>query len=116
MIQIIRNNPLADMLGWNDPLPLETAPAPTPLLLLTEEQAAQQVGVSRKQISKLIKSGRLEAADYGTKGKHLYRIKPEALAALSAPQKLTPTQPRHRRRRRCSVATSGVRQWLPRVD
>jgi hypothetical protein len=56
----------------------------------------------------------LEATDYGTKGKHLYRIKPEALAALNSPASEPAPLPRQRRRGR--MTTGKVSDWMPRVD
>ena len=52
--------------------------------LLTEAQAAHAAGVSTKTIRRLIKQGRLRAADYGTAGHHLFRIHPSNLVIVKA--------------------------------
>lgn len=54
------------------------------VLLLSEAQAAQAAGVSRKTIRRLIEKGRLRAADYGTGGHHNYRINPSDLVIVQA--------------------------------
>lgn len=103
-------------------------------LLLTEQEAAQIAGVSRKTIRRLIEQGRLEASDYGTAGQHNYRIRPDALANLGmnaapAPAKeppqaampaaeITPPvpalRPRERSRRQSAPQTAAA--YLPRVS
>jgi excisionase family DNA binding protein len=81
--------------------------------MLTEEQAAERAGVSRKQIRKLINAHRLEATDYGTGKRHHYRIKPEALAAMQG--RAVEPQPAPRQRRSRVTAPPSRRSIFPRV-
>jgi excisionase family DNA binding protein len=91
-------------------------PVASPDDLLNEVDAATVAGVSRKTIRKLIKDGRLDAADYGTKEKHHYRIKREALANISPPAEKTAPLPRQKTRQpNRHAATAALRDMLPRV-
>jgi excisionase family DNA binding protein len=91
--------------------------------LLSESQAARRAGVSQKTIRRCIKRGELQAVDYGSGGKHLYRIAPAALEALNKPaEPMTPnaivssaTPPRRRRHNRQSLSTD-LTAYLPRVS
>ena len=89
-----------------------------PVRLLSEKQAAEMAGVSRKTIRRLIEKGRLKAADYGTGHHRNYRIHPDDLASVetfpSAPSEPhIVMRPDHltRRRRQSSSAAA----FLPRV-
>jgi excisionase family DNA binding protein len=98
------------------PVPDETPPENTNGLF-TEAQAAKKAGVSTKTIRKLIKAGRLEAVDYGTKGRHHYRIKAESLAAINQPApKPLPIPRQSRRRSNQQSATAALSDLFPRVS
>jgi len=78
--------------------------------LLNEAEAASRAGCSARTIRRLIKSGRLEATDYGTGKHHNYRIAPDALARLNDPQ----TKSRRQRRvRRPSASSASLDSLLP---
>lgn len=81
--------------------------------LLTEEQAAEYAGVSRKTIRRLIESGRLEASDYGTGKRRHYRIHPDALTHIKPVPAPPLPQPR---RRRAGAMPASLIHLFPRVD
>lgn len=79
-------------------------------MLLTEEQAAKEAGVSRDTISKLIKAGRLRATDYGTGKRHTWRIDPADLTTIEPAASPDGGVGRRRRRRQSAVPSSS---WPP---
>lgn len=83
--------------------------------LLTEQQAAEVAGVSRKTIRRLIEQGRLPAADYGTAGQRNYRIHPDALANVKPATASAEPLSASRRRRRVRDVQKTAAAYLPRV-
>ena len=53
-------------------------------VMLTEGEAAIKANVSQKTIARLIRDKRLDATDYGTGGKHLWRIHPDDLRKVKS--------------------------------
>lgn len=102
--------------------PIQREDGPRPGELLTEDQAAGLAGVSKKTLRRLIKSGRLQAKDYGTGSRHNYRIDPTALASLNnaGPQKAANTAskpaPPHRRFTPRSACAKSQSALLPQVS
>jgi hypothetical protein len=86
-------------------------PPVSPDALLTEEQAGRIAGVSRKQIRKMILSGRLEADDWGTGKRKHYRIKAEALARLNEIKTQAACEKRHSRSRASRPASGKFVAW-----
>lgn len=78
-------------------------------MLLTEQQAADAAQVSVWTIRRLIKAGRLDTVDLGSKTKPLVRIPAEALDRIR-PKAPPPTLLRGRRRR---SASSVMSSFLP---
>jgi excisionase family DNA binding protein len=78
--------------------------------LLTEEQAADRLQVSRQTVRRLIEAGRLDAQDVGI-GRHKYRIPADSLITIKpadAPEPKTPAANVASRRRRQPVSLSPV--------
>lgn len=116
MIQIVRPRTIIEEIcGIGDPQPIPAQTPQSPDGLLTEEQAAQLAGVSRKTIRKLIKAGRLQAVDLGCRNKHHYRIKAESLATIQSPAADAPVVPRHSRRATRQATTGTMMDLLPKV-
>jgi excisionase family DNA binding protein len=71
---------------------------------LSVADAATRLGMSRRTVLRLIKSGKLEVIDYGTGKRHNYRIHTDALTKLNEPVHSNP-----RRRRRAAILRSSSR-------
>lgn len=72
-------------------------------MLLTEQEYATAAKISAKTVRRLINQNRLPAEDYGTKGRHVYRIDPSARPTPKTP---TASAPAVRQRRRASRRVS----------
>lgn len=84
--------------------------------LLTEQQAAVLAQVNKKTIRRLIETGRLRAADFGS-GRHCYRIDPSDLQSIASVLKHSKPmlqKPKRLRRRRACPQNSVV-AYLPSI-
>lgn len=81
--------------------------------MFTLKQAAAESQTSVKTLRRLIKAGRLKAIDFGTRGRHDYRVTPDALVLMVARHAFEAPVTLPLRRRRSSVRP--VSSILPRV-
>jgi excisionase family DNA binding protein len=81
---------------------------------LTESQVAEEVQVSKKTVRRLIKAGKLSAANFGTKDRPLYRINPDDLADVGQVANPADHATPCRRHHRQQLPTS-ARSYMPRV-
>jgi hypothetical protein len=81
--------------------------------VLTMEQAAQMVGLSKWTIQRRCEDKRLKCADWGKGKRHIWRTWPEALQDILPPDVTLPSVPPRRPGRRPRSASAAVLDYLP---